>query len=164
VWIEPTNDWGKGKVMLMEIPTVRELDDNIVATWVPDETPQPGQRYEFSYNQRWTLNGDIAGAGGNVVATRTGVHEWEPDQRTMIVEFSGGMLDQVKDPAELTPVIEIGGDAAEKLKIKFSSVSFLLAPAKEGVKMSDIGPAEMRCCLKKGEDFLTETWVYRIQP
>jgi glucan biosynthesis protein len=92
----------------------------------------------------------------------------------MIVEFSGGMLDQVKDPAELTPVIEICGDAAEKLKIKFSNVqqmeggrwrvSFLLAPAKEGVKMSDIGPAEMRCCLKKGEDFLTETWVYRIQP
>jgi len=174
VWIEPTNDWGKGKVMLMEIPTVRELDDNIVATWVPDQTPQPGQRYEFSYNQRWTLNGDIAGAGGTVVATRTGVHEWEPDQRTMIVEFSGGMLDTIKDPAELTPVVEICGDAAQKLKIKFSHVqqmeggrwrvSFRLAPSTEGAKMADIGPAEMRCCLKKGEDFLTETWVYRIQP
>lgn len=174
VWIEPTNDWGKGKVMLMEIPTVRELDDNIVATWVPDETPQPGQRYEFSYKQHWTLREDIADAGGHVVATRTGVHEWEPEQRTMIVEFSGGKLAEIKDPAELQPVIEICGDAAKTLKIKHSNVqqmeggrwrvSFLLAPAQEGGKLADVGPTEMRCCLKKGEDFLTETWVYRIQP
>lgn len=174
VWIEPTNDWGKGKVMLMEIPTVRELDDNIVATWVPDETPQPGKRYEFSYRQRWTLSGDVANAGGHVVATRTGVHEWEPDQRTMIVEFKGGLLDAVKDPGELEPVVELCGDAATKLKIKFSHVqqmeggrwrvSFRLAPAQEGGKLSEVGPVEMRCCLKKGEDFLTETWVYRIQP
>jgi len=174
VWIEPTNDWGKGKVMLMEIPTVRELDDNIVATWVPDETPQPGQRYEFSYNQRWTLAGDVAAAGGHVVATRTGVHEWEPDQRTMIVEFKGGKLDEVKDLAELKPIVEICGDAAEKMKVTFSQVqqmeggrwrvSFRLAPAQEGGKLADVGPAEMRCCLKKGEDFVTETWVYRIQP
>jgi glucans biosynthesis protein len=174
VWIEPTNDWGKGKVMLMEIPTVRELDDNIVATWVPDETPKPGRRYEFSYRQRWTLQGDIAAAGGHVVATRTGVHEWEPDQRTMVVEFSGGVLDQVTDPATLKPEIEICGEASKSLKIKFSNVqqmeggrwrvSFLLAPAKEGVKMADIPPVELRCCLKRGEDFLTETWVYRVKP
>jgi periplasmic glucans biosynthesis protein len=174
VWIEPTNDWGKGKVMLMEIPTVRELDDNIVATWVPDETPQPGQRYEFAYKQYWTLREDVAAAGGHVVATRTGVHEWEPEQRTMIVEFSGGELDKVEKAEDLTPVIEICGDAAEKMKVKFSNVqrmeggrwrvSFLLAPATEGGKLADVGAAEMRCCLKRGEDFLTETWVYRIQP
>ena len=174
VWIEPTNDWGKGKVMLMEIPTVRELDDNIVATWVPDETPQPGKRYEFSYRQRWTLSGDMAGAGGHVVASRTGVHEWEPDQRTMIVEFKGGLLDAVKDASELEPVVELCGDAAAHLKIKFSHVqqmegdrwrvSFRLAPAQEGGKLAEVGPVEMRCCLKKGEDFLTETWVYRIKP
>jgi glucans biosynthesis protein len=174
VWIEPTNDWGKGKVMLMEIPTVRELDDNIVATWVPDETPQPGQRYEFSYKQHWTLRGDLANAGGHVVATRTGVHEWEPDQRTVIVEFAGGQLNEVKDAAELTPQIEICGEAGEKMKVKFANVQkmeddrwrvgILLSPKKEGGKLSDVGPAEMRCSLKKGEDHLTETWVYRIQP
>ncbi|TAE90367.1 MAG: glucans biosynthesis protein [Verrucomicrobia bacterium] len=174
VWIEPTNDWGKGKVMLMEIPTVRELDDNIVATWVPDETPQPGRRYEFSYRQRWTLQGDLAAAGGHVVATRTGVHEWEPDQRTMVVEFAGGELDKVTDPATLQPMIEICGDGRESLKVKFSNVqqmeggrwrvSFLLAPAQEGGKMADIAPVELRCCLKRGEDFLTETWVYRVKP
>ncbi len=174
VWIEPLNDWGKGKVMLMEIPTVRELDDNIVATWVPDETPQPGQRLEFSYRQHWTLEEDVAKAGGHVVATRTGVHEWEKEQRTIFVEFSGGKLDEIKEASELTPIIEICGDAATKMKVKFSNVqkmegnrwrlSILLAPATEGGKLADVGPAEMRCCLKSGENFLTETWAYRIQP
>src|SRR5690606_5424091 len=35
-WIEPQNDWGKGKVTLMEIPTADETNDNIVAFWTPD--------------------------------------------------------------------------------------------------------------------------------
>ena len=108
------------------------------------------------------------------MATRTGVHAWEPEQRTMIVEFSGGKLDEIKEPSELTPMIEICGDAAAKLKVKFSNVQkmegnrwrlgFLLAPAADEGKLADVGPVEMRCCLKKGEDFITETWIYRIQP
>jgi periplasmic glucans biosynthesis protein len=174
VWIEPANEWGKGKVMLMEIPTVRELDDNIVATWVPDETPKPGQRYEFNYKQVWTMGVDLAAAGGHVVATRTGVHEWEPEQRTMIVEFEGGKLDEVKEVGELEAVVEICGDAASKLKVKHTNLqiidgnrwrlSFLIAPTEDGGKLADVGPAELRACLKQGEDFLTETWVYRVQP
>jgi glucan biosynthesis protein len=60
------------------------------------------------------------------------------------------------------------------MKVKFANVQkmegdrwrvgILLSPKKEGGKLSDVGPAEMRCSLKKGEDHLTETWVYRIQP
>ncbi|MEY5020039.1 MAG: hypothetical protein RLZ22_1127, partial [Verrucomicrobiota bacterium] len=38
------------------------------------------------------------------------------------------------------------------------------APSAEGTKLSDIGPIELRCCLKRGDDYLTETWVHRINP
>ena len=31
VWIEPLNDWGRGAVQLVEIPTVDEIHDNIVS-------------------------------------------------------------------------------------------------------------------------------------
>ena len=174
VWMEPTNDWGKGKVMLMEIPTNRELDDNIVATWVPDVTPVPGQRYEFTYRQIWTSRADPADAGGIVVATRTGVHEWEPEQRTVIVEFEGGGLANIASAEELTAVVEMSKPAEEKLEVNHTNIqkmsdgrwrlSFRFTPKGQGDKLAEVGATELRCCLKKGEDYLTETWVYRIQP
>ena len=33
VWVEPKGDWGKGAVMLVELPTADETVDNIVAFW-----------------------------------------------------------------------------------------------------------------------------------
>ena len=33
LWIEPIGDWGQGVVELVEIPSDREVNDNIVAFW-----------------------------------------------------------------------------------------------------------------------------------
>jgi glucans biosynthesis protein len=173
LWIEPTSDWGSGKVMLMEIPAGNELTDNVVALWEPARAPQPGGRLEFSYKQHWTMTEDPAAAGGRVVATRTGLHDWQPEQRTVIVEFAGGELEKWQgDPPEA--VVTVVGDNAAKVKIQGTSVqplpdgrwrvAFQLAPAAEGGKLADAGPQELRCCLKKGGNFLTETWAYRITP
>jgi glucans biosynthesis protein len=173
LWIEPTSDWGGGKVMLMEIPTGNELADNVVALWEPGRSPQPGDRLEFSYKQHWTMAEDPAGAGGRVVATRTGLHDWQPEQRTMAVEFAGGALEKWEG-APPEAVVTVGGGNAAKVKIQGLAVqplpggrwrvAFQIAPAAEGGKLADAGPQELRCCLKKGEDFLTETWAYRITP
>jgi len=173
LWIEPTSDWGAGRVVLMEIPTTNELADNTVALWEPATIPQPGDRVEFSYKQHWTTAEDPSQAGGHVVATRTGVHDWQPEQRTVIVEFAGGALEKTgdKDPE---PFIQVLGDAASTVKIQGAAVQlmspghwrlgFQLAPAAAGGKLADIGPVELRACLKRGDDFLTETWAYRITP
>jgi glucans biosynthesis protein len=173
LWIEPTSDWGAGKVMLMEIPAHNELADNVVAMWEPAHTPQPGERLEFTYKQHWTLKEDPSGAGGRVVATRTGLHDWQPEQRTVAIEFAGGQLDKWEgDPPQA--VVSAMGEAGTKIKIQGVAVqklpegrfrvAFQVAPAAEGGKLSEVGPQELRCCLKKGEDFLTETWAYRITP
>ena len=173
LWIEPTSDWGAGRVVLMEIPTVNELSDNVVAMWEPAVTPQAGDRIEFSYKQHWTMAPNPAKAGGHVVATRTGVHKWQPEQRTIIVEFAGEALEKLGDKTP-EPFVQILGDAAGKAKIQGTAVqlmepghwrlAFQLAPAAEGAKLADIGPLELRVCLKQGEDFLTETWASRIIP
>ena len=173
LWVEPIGEWGPGKVMLMEIPTANELADNTVAMWEPEHTPKAGERIEFSYKQHWTMNDDPAKAGGRVVATRTGLHDWQPEQRTMAVEFSGTPLDNWEgDPPEA--VISIMGAGSEKAKIQGVAVQplpegrwrvgFQIAPLEKDGKLSDIGPLELRCSLKKGDDFLTETWAYRITP
>lgn len=173
LWIEPTNDWGPGRVMLMEMPTNKESDDNVVAMWEPEKSPQPGDRLEFSYRQHWTLDLDPAEAGGYVVATRSGRHDWQADQRTMVVEFAGNSLSQESD-IPLNALVEAVGTNSEKIKIQAINVqslpeerwrvTFQIAPATEGAKLSDTGPVELRCCLKRGENFLTETWVHRVTP
>ncbi|MBC7979584.1 MAG: glucan biosynthesis protein [Armatimonadetes bacterium] len=173
LWIEPTSDWGSGSVMLMEIPTGNELADNTVAMWQPAKTPKAGERVEFSYKQHWTMAEDPSQAGGHVVATRTGVHEWQADQRTMIVEFEGNNL--VGEDGKMPEAfVQPTGEAAEKIKIQGIAVqpmpegrlrlAFQIAPVEEGVKLAAVGPVELRCALKRGDDFLSETWVYRINP
>jgi periplasmic glucans biosynthesis protein len=173
LWVEPTSDWGPGRVMLMEIPTTREFDDNIVAMWEPAHTPQPGDRVEFSYRQHWTVDEDPSQADGRVVATRTGVHEGQPEQRTITIEFVGNALSQQSD-TPLTPLVQAVGPGADRVKVQGVTiqsmpearwrVAFQIAPSAEGGKLADVGPVELRCCLKRGENFLTETWVQRVTP
>ena len=173
LWIEPTSDWGPGRVMLMEIPTTNELSDNTVAMWEPARTPQPGDRVEFSYRQHWTTDEDPSLADGHVVATRTGVHDWQPEQRTMVVEFAGNALNQQSE-TPLAPLVQATGPGAEKVKIQGVTiqpmpdarwrVAFQIAPSAEGGKLADVGPVELRCCIKRGDNFLTETWVHRVIP
>jgi len=173
LWIEPTSDWGAGRVMLMEIPTHNELTDNVVALWEPSRTPQAGERIELSYKQHWTMAEDPGQAGGRVVATRTGLHDWQPEQRTVAIEFAGGRLENWQgEPPEA--VVTALGEAGARIRIQGLAVqplpggrwraAFQIAPSAEGGKLADVGPQELRCCLKKGEDFLTETWAYRIIP
>jgi glucans biosynthesis protein len=173
LWIEPTSDWGPGRVVLMEIPATNEVTDNIVAMWEPAETPKPGDRIEFSYRQHWTMDADPSQAVGHVVATRSGVHDWQPGQRTVVVEFTGASLE---NPGEnpLTAVVEAVGEHADSIIIRDVNVqkipenrwrvSFQIKSAAEGTALAQIGPVELRCCLKRGDDFLTETWAHRIIP
>lgn len=173
LWIEPTSDWGAGSVMLMEIPTGNELADNVVAMWVPEKTVKAGDRYEISYRQHWTMEEDLPEAGGHVIATRTGKHEWQPEQRTMIVEFQGGKM--MEEGGELPEgLVEVVGEKGGQVKIEGVTVqelesgivrlAFQILPAEEGGRLADIGPVELRAVLKRGDDYLTETWVYRIAP
>ena len=55
-WIEPTNDWGKGNVRLVEIPTADETNDNIVTLWVPESRPPFGEPMRFDYRMHWTMD------------------------------------------------------------------------------------------------------------
>jgi glucans biosynthesis protein len=173
LWVEPTSNWGSGQVVLVEIPTANELSDNTVAMWQPSKIPQPGDRLEFSYRQHWTMDPNPSQAGGYVVATRSGVHDWQHEQRTIVVEFEGSELGKSGETA-LTAHVEAVGSGAEKIKIQGVTVqplpeerwrvAFQILPAGEGAKLADVGSIELRCSLKRGENFLTETWAHRVIP
>jgi glucans biosynthesis protein len=173
LWIEPTSDWGSGRVVLMEIPTTNALADNTVAMWEPSHIPQPGERLEFSYRQHWTMDQDPSQAGGHVVATRSGLHNTQPEQRTIVVEFAGAAIKQASE-IPLTAHVEAVGAGADKIKIDEVTVqplpeerwrvTFQITPTAQGGKLAETGPIELRCSLKRGENFLTETWAHRVIP
>ena len=112
-------------------------------------------------------------ADGHVVATRTGVTDGQGEQRTIIVEFAGNVLTQGSD-VPISAHVEAVGSNAEKIKVVGVTVqsmpeerwrvSFQITPATEGAKLTDAGPVELRCCLKRGDNFLTETWAHRVTP
>lgn len=54
LWVEPIGIWGKGCIRLVELPTVKEYDDNIVAFFVPEKLPRQGTPLSFKYRLHWT--------------------------------------------------------------------------------------------------------------
>jgi glucans biosynthesis protein len=91
----------------------------------------------------------------------------------MVVEFAGGALEELTGDAP-TLFVEASGSNADKVRFEIPTVhqlpdkrwraTFHILPQGDGVTLESIGPVELRACLKRGEDFLTETWAYRITP
>ena len=48
-WVEPRGAWGKGAIELVEIPSDLETNDNVVAYWVPEKAPGPGEELAVEY-------------------------------------------------------------------------------------------------------------------
>ncbi|WP_299650710.1 glucan biosynthesis protein G [uncultured Jannaschia sp.] len=53
LWIAPEGDWGPGIVRLVEIPSDKEIYDNIVAYWRPHEPILAGSEHRYAYNMIW---------------------------------------------------------------------------------------------------------------
>jgi len=73
-WIEPLDDWGKGAVQLLEIPTDDEIHDNIVAYWVSDDPMRQGTERGWRYRLSWTarVNAGPERKRARVLATQSG--------------------------------------------------------------------------------------------
>ncbi|MFC6639031.1 glucan biosynthesis protein [Sulfitobacter sediminilitoris] len=53
VWITPGEDWGRGAVTLVEIPTDLEIYDNIVSYWRPSDLILAGSEHSMTYTLHW---------------------------------------------------------------------------------------------------------------
>lgn len=88
-WIEPLDDWGRGAVILMEIPIRKEFNDNIVAFWRPEQPLQPSEAgHAFSYRLHWCAEPPDATPLGRVVATRSGASIHGENRRVLAIDFA----------------------------------------------------------------------------
>ena len=53
LWIEPGEGWGPGHVRLVEIPSDKEIYDNVVAYWRPREPLPAGAEHRLTYRMTW---------------------------------------------------------------------------------------------------------------
>ncbi|WP_299553813.1 glucan biosynthesis protein [uncultured Tateyamaria sp.] len=53
LWITPGEGWGRGSVALIEIPTDKEIYDNVVAYWRPSADIEAGTSHRMTYRLDW---------------------------------------------------------------------------------------------------------------
>ena len=154
-WVEPVGDWGKGSVVLVEIPSDSQIHENITAYWRPKTKLPAGQPFSAAYRLRWAGGGMQPTDLGRVAGCREGQgggSSW----RRWAIDFVGPM-----PPA-----------AAVKLVATASAgrvVSPILRPnpVTGGYRVSlDLDPgnaplSELRVQLTDGNKPVSETWLYR---
>jgi glucans biosynthesis protein len=157
LWIEPIGDWGDGEVMLLEIPSDSENNDNIIAQWRPKSGIKQGGSVSYAYRQFWCWTPPAHSDGAIVMNSRMGKvgKRWR-----FVVEF---VSDQFADPqksAEVSPALDanpgqIVSIHAYPYKDRHSiRVVFDLDPGSETF-------SEMRLVLKAANKPVSETWLYR---
>jgi glucans biosynthesis protein len=154
-WIEPMSDWGAGSVELVEIPSGRETNDNIVAFWRPAAALAPGRPAHFAYRITWSALPRLPKGVGMAVATRSGA-SIDGKRRVFLVDFvgAGDKVDGLR--------LDLGASAG-----KLSNVTLLSNAALHGMRAGfEIDPngadlIEMRLRVMRGSTPITETWLYR---
>ncbi len=166
VLVEPLGDWGKGTIRLVELPSDKEYNDNIVALWRPEQPAKAGDAREFSYRLSWgdlppDPNTDLAfvssmrmGHGGNAI------DKPDPSVRKFIVDFRGGQLPGLADDAKISAVTTVtGGTILQTAVFKVDADNdwrLIL-----DVKLGDSKLVELNAHLAGFNQRLTETWLYQ---
>jgi glucans biosynthesis protein len=154
-WIEPTSDWGPGSVQLVEIPSDRETNDNIVTFWRPKEPLAADKPWQASYRVRWTSYPRLVPNLGRAVMTRSGP-SLDGKRRLFVIDFESSApriedlrVEASSSSGRLTNLVLQPNAITKGLR-----ASFELDP-------SDASVAELRVRILKEDQPVTETWLYR---
>jgi glucans biosynthesis protein len=159
-WVAPRGDWGAGRVELVGIPSSNELVDNVVAYWVPDAPPGPGESLTLAYDLTFYSDDPARPPGGRAVATRRdrGSVETPRDGYRYVVDFEGAALAALG--ADTPPDAEVTAGNGARLYDQHVTKNPVTGGWRVAfqVKPRDESPVELRAYLKHGGDVLTETW------
>jgi glucans biosynthesis protein len=153
--VAPTEDWGAGAVVMVELPTSDEFMDNIVAFWRPQDPLQADEEYRFAYRLTWTRCLPELGGLAPFLQGRSGSEHDTPGHRRFVVDVGLAVPDAV-------PLIS-ASDGAKVLGVSafvlpgrdVTRVTFLLAPG-------DLHAAELRLSLRASNGTpVSPVWLHR---
>lgn len=159
LWIEPIDDWGEGAVVLVEIPSESEVNDNLIAYWRPKSAIPAGASAAFSYRQFWCWDPPERPALAIVVQSRGG-RAGQSKRRRFLVDFTGDAIADGSKIADVKPALTAQPGNVTQLRTLYSRnrktfrVLFEVDPAGENM-------SEIRLLLEIGGKPASETWLYR---
>ncbi|MCC7273593.1 MAG: glucan biosynthesis protein G [Alphaproteobacteria bacterium] len=160
LWVEPLGDWGEGAVHLVEIPTDREIHDNIVAFWRPREPLRAKAEHVFAYRLHWCWTSPWTSDLAKFAETAVGGAGDDGKVRLFVLEAVGERLKALS--AEARPRVEVTAD-----KGKVRNVVGLPNPETGGWRIGfELVPegataVELRARLTVDATAASETWLYR---
>ncbi|MGF7161936.1 glucans biosynthesis protein [Rhodoligotrophos appendicifer] len=154
-WVEPVGDWGRGHVELVEIPTDKEVNDNIVAYWRPATALKAGDAFTLTYRLHWGATIPRSEPIAAIHATRVGLN-MNHDRRLFVIDITKtpeleGAVAEVTASAGAPVSNIVGRDNPDD---KTHRVSF-------EIDTTDKDLIELRLRMLKDNKPVAETWLYR---
>jgi glucans biosynthesis protein len=159
LWAEPIGDWGQGAVTLVEIPSDREINDNMVAFWRPKDRLAAKGEYFLAYRLHWCWEPATEEALAQVTQARCGL-TFDQKDRQFVVDFAGGALKGW--PADTKPDLDLGSD-----KGKLKNATLLQIPGQVAWRLAfQLATAgekeiELHARLLDAGKPISESWIYR---
>jgi len=158
LWITPGENWGPGAVELVEIPADKEIYDNIVAYWRPEQPIPAGRAYNFSYRMEWGFGPEQSPDIAQVLNTRMGERVFSDGMLTT-VDFEGteAMQERFED---FTMVVSanvgeiLGAQVQRNPDTDGPRLAFTFDPGEET-------SVELRAQMYLDDIPCTEVWLYR---
>jgi glucans biosynthesis protein len=166
-WVEAADSWGEGRVELVELPTIDETNDNIVASFTPNEALEPGKPYPNNYRIVASLNSARLSPNARTVNTfqttprALGSRETPPPgSRRFLIDFSGGDLAYYAADANLVEAVASisQGSALRAFTVANPHVKGIRAIIDVQMPKGQVG--DIRVFLRAGGKTLTETWTF----
>jgi periplasmic glucans biosynthesis protein len=166
-WVALDEPAGPGRIVLVEIPSPDETNDNMVAFWSPRQPVPAGQRRRLEYEVRFgpapAPEQPVAAVVNTLVGRAQGSdRRLSADSYRFAVDFAGGPLDQVRDPeAQVLGEVTVAGGKVLEQYVEYLEAAgrwrlvFTARPENES-------GMEMRAFLRRDDQTLTETWSYHL--
>ncbi|QGY42091.1 glucan biosynthesis protein D [Pseudodesulfovibrio cashew] len=174
LWVEPKGNWGKGHVELVAIPTDKEIHDNIVAFWTPDDALPIGVAQTYEYRLNWHAGRFTHPPLGYATASRSG--DVEGGGKRFVIDFNSKALQLLRQPTPIEGVVTCGkGAAVSGLHVEKNPhtggwrLSFVIKSDEEPSALEKVlpnrrTPIDIRAFLRLKDTTLTETWNYAYHP
>ena len=167
LWIEPRGDWGKGAVMLYEMPTTSEVEDNIVAFWTPGAPTVAGARFTYDYTMRW-IGGEpepMAVARATNCWTGQGGRPGHPPSAgvtKVVTDFEGRRLAGLTYRSAVKPMVTVGNGKLQNMAVYPVDGSRDHWRLILDIERGNGEPTDIRAFLSLDGEALTETFVYQL--